>query len=196
MTIAVRWKKFRARMKAESRMGSAAIEFAFIAPLFFTLLLGTFEAAVIFFSQAVLQNGVVEMARLVRTGQAQTGLDQAAFRSQLCDKIAPVVPCSGNLQVDVEAYTSFGGVPNQSQVLNSDQSLNGNLNKYVTGGACDVVLVRAFYVWPVVTPVLSWFLINVQIPSTDAQGKTSYSGGHLVTATAAFRNEPFGAGGC
>ena len=60
------------------------------------------------------------------------------------------------------------------------------LNNYITGNACDVVLARAFYTWPVATPVLSWFLVNM------AGDK------HLVTAATAFRNEPFvnGVAGC
>ncbi len=43
-------------MRADAEKGSAAIEFAFVAPVFFVLLMGTFEAAIMFFSQAVLQN--------------------------------------------------------------------------------------------------------------------------------------------
>ena len=186
MTLPERWQKFRARMKADSRKGSAAIEFAFVAPVFFVLLLGTFEAAIMFFSQAVLQNSVTDMARLIRTGQAQTSnMTKDTFRSQLCDKVAPLIACDSNLQIDVQSFTSYTGV-NYNSPLKSDRTLDPTQNNYITGNACDVVLVRAFYTWPVVTPALTWFLVNM------AGDK------HLVTAAAAFRNEPYTTttGGC
>jgi len=44
--------------------------------------------------------------------------------------------------------------------------------------SCDVVLLRATYNWTVVTPLLSWFLVNM----ANSQ--------HLLSATTAFRNEP------
>jgi len=48
------------------------------------------------------------------------------------------------------------------------------------------VLVRAFYKWPVFTPLLGFFLQNVA------------GGFHLVSTAAAFRNEPYttSTGGC
>jgi hypothetical protein len=48
------------------------------------------------------------------------------------------------------------------------------------------VLVRAFYKWPVFTPMLNFFLANMG------------GSNHLLATAAAFRNEPFtnGAAGC
>ena len=186
MSIRERIRAFRARLRAESRSGSAAIEFAMVAPIFFVLLLGIFEAAIMFFSQAALQNAVTDMARMVRTGQvSSTGMDQATFRTNICIKISPLIACDGNLQIDVESFSSYGALT-IPPALDSNNALDSSLNNYSTGGACDVVLGRAFYTWPVATPVLNWFLVNM------AGNK------HLVTATAAFRNEPFttSTGGC
>ena len=47
---------------------------------------------------------------------------------------------------------------------------------FVPGGPSDVVLVRAYYKWPIFTPGL-----------TMAMGST-----RLITATTTFRNEPYG----
>ena len=60
------------------------------------------------------------------------------------------------------------------------------LTAFNVGNACDVVLVRAFYKWPVFTPGLNYFLANVA------------GGYHLLSSAAAFRNEPFTTttGGC
>lgn len=69
MTLAARCQRFCHRLKADAIKGSAAIEFALVAPVFFILLMGTIETGVIFFAQATLQNAVNDTARLVRTGQ-------------------------------------------------------------------------------------------------------------------------------
>jgi len=186
VTLAARFRRLRRRLKADGSKGSAAIEFAMVAPIFFVLLLGIFEAAIMFFSQAALQNAVTDMARMQRTGQVSSaGMDQATFRTNICNKVSPLIACDGNLQIDVESFSSYGALT-IPPALNSSNALDPSLNNYSIGGACDVVLVRAFYTWPVATPVLNWFLVNM------AGNK------HLVTATAAFRNEPFttSTGGC
>jgi Flp pilus assembly protein TadG len=198
-----RFRKLRARMRADARKGSAAIEFAFVAPVFFVLLMGTFEAAIMFFSQSVLQNGMNDMGRFIRTGQVicynknaqaqcTSDMDQAQFRAMLCEKISPVIPCDDdNLQIDVVKFTDYGSVnrgqlPTQGSGLINMTPKDPNFNHYDPGEACDVVLARAFYTWPVSTPGLSYFLV-------DTVGDK-----HLVIAATAFRNEPYNsaAGGC
>jgi Flp pilus assembly protein TadG len=191
--VITRWKKFRARLKADSARGSAAIEFAFVAPVFFMLLLGIFEAGIMFFAQTLLQSGLSDMARMIRTGQTQSaGTSQADFRTQFCAKISQLLGCDANLVIDVEAFSGYGGVTyaspfNNPQAASAQQrTLNTNLNNYITGNACDVVLVRAFYAWPLYTPGLTLYLANM------AGGK------YLLSAAAAFRNEPYTTttGGC
>ena len=174
-------------MKADSEKGAVALEFAMIAPLFFVLLMGTFEAGIMFFSQAALQNALTTEGRLIRTGQASAASKtQAQFRTDICNFVSPLIACDGNLQIDVESFSSgYGGVTFSSP-LNSNNTLNTSLNNYSIGNACDVVLVRAFYTMPIYTPGLTWFLVNM------AGNK------HLVAAATAFRNEPYTTttGGC
>lgn len=181
-------------MSADAEKGSAAIEFAFVAPVFFVLLMGTFEAAIMFFSQAALQNGMSDMGRFIRTGQvncystsngACVAMTKEQFRTMLCGKISPLIACNDQLQIDIKNFTSYGTVTFTSP-LKSDNTLDPTLNRYETGTACDVVLARAFYTWSVATPALAWFLVNM------AGNK------HLVSAATAFRNEPYNSGvsGC
>lgn len=180
-------KRLRTRLRADANSGSAAIEFAFVAPVFFVILMGIFEAGLLFFSQAALQNAVTTVSRTIRTGQAQTGsVSQGTFRTNICNKVTPLIACDGNLQINVESYPSYATVPYNATPLNTDKTLNTNMNKYLIGGPCDVVLVRAFYTATVYTPVMDWFLVNM------AGNK------HLATAAAAFRNEPYTTttGGC
>lgn len=189
-------------MRADANKGSVAIEFAMIAPVFLLMMMATIETGVIFFAQSALQNAVNDTARLVKTGQSAcfstdangncVGMTQDQFRKQICDQVKVLLKVcekdpNGNsdLQFEVKAYTGgFGSVSNSSP-LNSNGELP-NLNDFDTGKACDVVLVRAFYRWPVFTPALNFFLSNMS--GSD----------HLLATAAAFRNEPYvnNVGGC
>jgi Flp pilus assembly protein TadG len=195
VTIKAAFKRVCRRMRADANKGSAALEFAFVAPAFFLLLMGTIEAGVIFFAQSSLQNAVNDTARLVRTGQSACFTKDSSnkclpmtvdqFRAQVCSEVSALLQnctadINGNsdLQFDVTAYPSgFTGATNSSP-LNAQGKLP-NLTAFNMGNACDVVLVRAFYRWPVFTPMLSFFLADM------ADNK------HLLATAAAFRNEPY-----
>jgi Flp pilus assembly protein TadG len=198
----MRFKCLLRRLRADADSGSAALEFAFVAPVFFLLLMGTIEAGIIFFAQSALQNAVNDAARLVRTGQSACySLDSSnicqsmtadQFRTRICNDVSVLlqdcmVDANGNsdLQFDVRAYPSGFGAANNTPPLNAQQDLP-NLTAFNTGSACDVVLVRAFYRWPVFTPMLNFFLANMS------------GNKHLLATAAAFRNEPYTTttGGC
>lgn len=55
-----------------SRRGSAAVEFALVAPVFFALLFAIIETALVFFASQVLETVTQNSARMIMTGQAQT----------------------------------------------------------------------------------------------------------------------------
>jgi len=189
-------------MRADARKGSAAIEFAMIAPVFFTLLLGIFEAAILFFSQAALQTAVTDVGRLVRTGQSACysgsgssckAMTETQFKQRICDGVAALLPgCTGKLVLDMKAYPAGFASVALSDPLTHDpggdpaKSTFTGTDRFALGNACDVVIVRAYYQWPVVTPLLTWFLVNMS------------GGKHLLTGATAFRNEPYmsGVGGC
>ena len=63
---------FLQRLRTRGTDGSAAMEFAFVAPIFFTLMLGILQLGIMIFGQFALQNAVTQAARLIRTGQAQS----------------------------------------------------------------------------------------------------------------------------
>ena len=212
--------------------GSAAIEFAFIAPIFFALMFGIIETGTMFFSQFTLQNATMNAARLIRTGGAASMADTSSttnysnvaqcaapatkgyasasawFTAQVCCGINALLTCS-NLQVDVQNYSAgFGGAstdntnPLDMTKTAANRSLDPTLSRYNTGAACDVVLVRAFYKWNVVTPGL------FQLLRLSGSGNSTAAGNdflvnlgtttHLIVASAAFRNEPYttSTGGC
>ncbi len=123
--------------------GSAILEFAFIAPVFFLLLFAIIEIGVIFFAQSTLQHATNNLGRMIRTGQVQgQNLTQDAVRQLVCNDISALIPCDNNLYIDIEAFSGFGSITFTPPV---DQ--NGNMipqNNFKVGNACDVVLVRIF----------------------------------------------------
>jgi Flp pilus assembly protein TadG len=180
-----RLKRMVERLRRDARSGSVIVEFAMLAPIFFLLLFSIMEIGIIFFAQSTLQHATEIVGRMVRTGQVQgRSLTQSQVRQIVCDNAAALIPCDGNLYVDVEAFSNFGSV-----VFSPPLDAHGNMNplsNFQTGNACSVVLVRVFYAWNVFTPVLTRFL------STMANDK------HLIYSAVAFRNEPYSAGvsGC
>lgn len=154
------------------------IEFAFVAPIFLLFLMGTMETGIVFLGSFVLQNATSDAARQIRTGQvALNHLSQQDFRNLVCSRISPLLQCDNNLQIDVQTYTDFAAANITNPVTNG--VLDPSLNRWAPGTVCSVVLVRTFYTWKVATPVLTAFLVNIG------------SDQHLLSAAAAFRNEPY-----
>jgi Flp pilus assembly protein TadG len=209
--VIARCRKTWRRLKADRR-GVASIEFAFVAPIFFVLLMGTIEAGVQYFAQTNLQESVYEAVRQIRTGQSAcytttgTGacvpMTSDQFKTLVCNNASLLLSdCTNKLQVQVTTATAFNGVsdtsPLKNNAGNSSDPSNGTLDPaasgFSNGSACAVVLARAFYPWKVATPVLAWFLTDMKSSSSA----TSYDS-HLVTAASTFREEPFtsGTSGC
>jgi Flp pilus assembly protein TadG len=160
--------------------GQAAVEFAFIALPFFTLLLSAIDFGLMFFAGSALENGINQAARMVRTGEVQaSGMTEQQFKQALCDQVSMFLDCGDQLAVDVRVFDSFANT-NPPASLDGDGNLAGNF-QFSPGQPGDVVLVRAFYSWPMLTPILGEALSNMNGQS------------RLLTASVAFRNEPFGA---
>ncbi len=176
---------FTPRLKAQwdsyaaDKRGSAAVEFAFIAVPFFFFIFGLMEICVIFIMSTLLEHGVQEASRGIRTGQAQQiSLTAAQFKDQICDQLTDLMPCATKLSVDVQTFGTFGTTSNIDP-LDGAGALDTSQFGYNPGAANEIVMVRAFYEWDLITPVLSAPLKNM------AGNK------HLIQANMVFRNEPF-----
>src|SRR3954462_9317612 len=94
-----------------NRRGSAAVEFALVAPVFFALLFAIIETAIVFFAGQVLETVTQDSARFIMTGQAQTGgYTQSQFKPYVCGKISVLFDCVNGVYVDVQSYPAFSGV--------------------------------------------------------------------------------------
>jgi Flp pilus assembly protein TadG len=163
------------------RRGSAAVEFAMVAPVFFALLFAIIETAMVFFAGQVLETITYDSARIVQTGQAQTAkyLKDDFKKDVVCTRpLANLLfDCMSGVSVDVQSYSSFTSVVITDPI---DASKNfTNTQQYNPGNAGDIVVVRLFYQWPLFVTGLGYNISNL------AGSK------RLLTATAAFRNEPY-----
>ncbi len=166
------------RRFGRSRRGSAAVEFALVAPVFFALLFAILETALMFFASQVLETITQDSARMIVTGQAQSSsFTQTQFKTYVCGRIPALFNCN-SLYVDVESYSSFSSITLNSQIDVNGNFVNNNM-QYSPGGAGDIVVVRLFYPWQLFVTGLGYNISNLS------------GNQRLLVATAAFQNEPY-----
>jgi Flp pilus assembly protein TadG len=164
-----------------NRRGSAAVEFALVAPVFFALLFAIIETAIVFFAGQVLETVTQDSARMIMTGQAQgASLTKQQFKDIVCSRINILFDCQGGIFIDVQNYPTFTSVVITDPI---DAAKNfTNTMKYCPGNDGDIVVVRLFYRWPLIVTGLGYNIANLS------------GNKRLLTATASFKNEPFPAG--
>ncbi|MGZ5802546.1 MAG: TadE/TadG family type IV pilus assembly protein [Xanthobacteraceae bacterium] len=167
------------RRFARNRKGTSAIEFGFVVLPFIALLGAIIETGIIFLADQALETAVSDSARLVLTGQAQNGgMDQAAFKTAVCNNVHGLFDCTNGVDVDVRTFNNFASI-NFTPPINAQGNLVNNF-VYQPGGPGQIVVVRLLYQFPVYMSLWNPSLINL------AGNK------RLLVATAAFRNEPYG----
>ena len=175
-----RWKAFRRFGRA--RDGMAALEFAIVVLPFFLLTIGLAEISMIGFAQTSLDFAVSETARQIRTGRAQMGgLSEGEIQESLCDEVNNfvVLSCDGNLFLDVNRFDSFVDADNGVQNPIQDGEFQDPGFQYNPGAPSDIVVVRAYYRWEIMTPMFEPVFSNV----SDGQ--------RILVSTMMFRNEPY-----
>ena len=114
---------------------------------------------------------------MVLTGQAQNAsYTQAQFANYVCTKVPALFTCA-NISIDVQSYSSFAAIPMSSQIDGGGNFINNM--QYNLGGPGSIVVVRLFYQWPLFVTGLGYNISNLK-------GNI-----RLLSATAAFRNEPY-----
>ena len=168
------------RRYLENNRGATAVEFALVAAPFFFMLFGLIEVMMIFLLSATLENGVSEAARQIRTGQVQdAGADAGAFRTLVCGNLFDLMDCDARLRVDVRVFDDFASTEDDSPI-DGDGNVDEGQFIFDPGEAGEIVLVRVYYEWTVITPILGAPLANMN------------GNRRLLQAASAFRNEPFG----
>lgn len=162
----------RLRSLVRDNSGVTALEFAMIGPIFLLLILAVMENGLTLWSQSVLDNATRDAARLLQTGQAQSG--GTSFPTKLCNEISGLMSCS-SLKYRVQNASTFARI---------SPTISGSLTGFstyptaVTGGSAGQdTLVQVAYTRNFIVP---WV------------GKLMSAGNsETLIATAAFQVEPY-----
>jgi Flp pilus assembly protein TadG len=162
----------------KDRRGAVMVEFALLMLPFLILVFGIFEVGLVIWGGLELDNATNDAARLVRTGQAQSGkFDANRLKQEVCAHVSLLFDCTSKLRLDVRTFTSFASMT-APQPLTAQGNFQQNFS-FQMGGAQEIVLMSAYYEWPLLNIVSSMSLSNMA------------SGNRLLQASAAFQNEPF-----
>ena len=164
-----------------AREGATAVEMALVATPFFLMLMGIVELGMIFLVASSLENATAQAARTIRTGEMQTagGATASTFKTTICNNFGWLQSdCLANLSVDVRTFSSFASVTAPQPVTNN--TFDATKLTFSPGGPGDIVVVRAYYQWPLIAPMMTQALQQLN------------GGKALLSSTATFRNEPYG----
>ncbi len=176
--IRIRRNGFIKRFKKEED-GATAVEFAFVGAPFIWMLMAIFETGLMLFAEYVVEDGTAQAARMIRTGQVQNqGMSQADFKNLVCGNLASFLSCD-KLYVDVRTEDAFGDISAPPGVADGQISNDvSNNSQFDPGEPMQIVSVRVYYDWELFTPGITKL---AQVAGTR----------RVLTAGAAFRNEPF-----
>lgn len=173
--LRAKWDAF-----AEDHSGAAAVEFAMIAIPFFFFIFALLEISILFILSTILEHGLGQAARDIRTGAAQeNNMSAAAFRQAVCDQLMDMLDCDANLHIDVQTFDQFSATSMDSPI-DDDGNFDSTGFGFNPGGPNDIVAVRVFYEWSLITP-------GITAPLANMAGNK-----HLLQSNQVFRNEPFG----
>lgn len=160
---------------ARAEDGATAVEFAFVALPFILMVFAIIELGLVFLVSLTLESAVTDVGRTIRTGQVQTsGGTAATFKTAVCAKMNWLgTQCSTNLALDVRTFSDYATSNTSASTGTVPTTMNWN-----PGAAGSIVLIRAYYTWPLITPLLNTGLQNA-------------SGKRIIYAATAFTNEPY-----
>ncbi len=161
--------------------GATLVEFALLAPIFFALLGAILETSVTYLAAQVLESGVQDTSRLIRTGEVQRrGWTVSDYKKGVCDRLYGLFGDCSDMYVSVRQIDKF-----QSADYEVPLDLNCKVNckwaksdEWQPGVASGVVMVQVYYRYPSI----------LQLPLTDNR---LGDGRLLMGAATVFRNEPF-----
>jgi len=165
------------RRFGRSRHGSAAVEFAMIAPLFFAMIFAIIETGMVFFAGQVLETAVQDTGRLFYT---RATISQTDYETAICDRVKVLMDCT-KLKNDVQTYAA-GTAFTISDPIDASGKFVDSAVSYNAPSSADTtstVVVRSFYPWPLFVTGLGYNIANIN------RGGTGSS--RLLVSTAAFR---------
>jgi Flp pilus assembly protein TadG len=169
----------------KGRSAATAVEFGLIAVPFMAMMLEILQNAFFVYVSGALDQATVAAARQIMTGSVQNqSLTAAQFRTQILCPMLPLTMSCNNVIVNIQNYSESSGF---TSFLNAAQTsivvppLNNTKTSFCPGGTGQYVYVQVFYAMPLL--IAAW----LPVVTTTYNGATV----RLVSAAAAFKNEPF-----
>ncbi len=174
-------RRFASRF-ARAERGATAVEFGLVSLPILTMIFGLIEIAMVFLVATTLDQATQAAARQIRTGEFQTSAanTKSDFKALVCQRMTWLqAKCNDDLFVDVQTYSDFATLAAQPPLNPATFDPVNTPTCFKAGQPADIVLVRTYFQWDLITPLLSAAMQNM------AGGK------RLISSTTAFRNEPF-----
>ena len=109
--------------------GTSMLEYALVAPMFFLLLLGTFEVAAIFFVQTSLDAAVFRASRFGRTGDVEPGKSQTETVREIINRLTYGMLDTTRIHLRIKPAADFASM--QVSEVNQDEIDFGGPNQPV-----------------------------------------------------------------
>lgn len=152
--------------------GATAVEFAFVAPVMIFALLSLVEIGVMAMMSSSLDNALVETSRRLRTGRDDAATSAEALEIQICGQMGgDYTDCRNRLTVGVQKFSRFSNA--------NTVAATAPAGEFARGVPGDIVVVKANYRWPLMTPFLA--------QAHERTGALEVTLGSRV----AFKNEPY-----
>jgi Flp pilus assembly protein TadG len=182
----------------QNREGLAAVEFGLLALPFILFISAIIEIALMLIMNLNLSNAIATVSRQIRVGSLQApGISQTTtigsrmsltdFKALVCSKIVFIGTntCQSGLQLDVRTLSTFQGSPT-SPITGQTFDTTGFC--FYSGAPGSVVQIRAYFLWPLINPLLWNTLTNISTSKTSLGTTTGHWMG--VSTTNVFVNEP------
>ncbi|MEM9013994.1 MAG: TadE/TadG family type IV pilus assembly protein [Pseudomonadota bacterium] len=162
--------------------GSAAIEFAIVAPVFLALSMSIMEVGWFYFVNATVNASTTQASRLVRTGQVQlANLEQDGFFDQVCAVVDTFSDCDDALTVDVAVFDDFASLASDTSTATCKDAPQSEIDAipFEPGGENEIVRVRVCVLYNTLNPAIG---VNLSEEGSSVR---------RIVSSLVFRNEPF-----
>lgn len=179
VSLFTKFSRFFARFRRKDD-GSATIEFVLVFPAFMVLFLSAFEAGLLMTRNVMLERGLDMAVRTVRLGTASP-VNNDQMKRMICTGAGIIPDCLQQLRVemrrvDLRAWTD---IPVRANCQDRNDPAKP-LATFVTGGANDVMVVRACALFD---PFFPGTGLGFQLPRESG-------GAYALVSTSAFVMEP------
>lgn len=163
--------------------GATAVEFALIAPVFFSLVFSALELGFLTAKATLLDLAASETSKAIYIGSVNSGsVSVDDLKDQICDRVSILdSDCINNITVELTPIADFDALPTTDVVCRDSDVVIQPVVTFTPGTSNETVFMRICLTTNVYFPGIG-FGLNMNKTET---GKTQ------IVSSIAFANEPF-----